>query len=85
MRLGSIKLTIIQLGGLICMPSLLAGYMLAVEHGFGSAISALFVGNFILLILSLGMLKLTMTRRLTTAEYVCCILGPAGEKLCALA
>lgn len=85
MRLSAIQLTLIQMGGVICMPAIIAGYFLQTHYGLTHAIAALIFGNAILWVISTFMLKIAIDQRLSTSECVKKFLGPLGENLCAIA
>ena len=74
-RMSARELTIVQLGGAICMPSIFAGYALVRHYQLAGAITALIIGNAILWYIARIMLKMTMVKRLNTAECVAQILG----------
>ncbi len=84
MRLNARQLTVIQLGGIICLPALLAGYWLEQHYTWAGAVAALLVGNLVLWGMALCMLKLALEKRLTTAECAKALLGPVGEMACAI-
>jgi cytosine permease len=62
------QLSSIQVGCVICLPTIMIGQTLNQTYGFYSAISSIFIGNAILLFLGLLMSKMSMKRRKTTME-----------------
>lgn len=85
MYFNAIQLTRIQMGGIICMPAILAGYWLEQQYQLGGAMLALFFGNIVLWGLSLCMLRLSLVKRYTTTECCQALLGRTGAVACAIA
>lgn len=78
------QLANIQIGCAICLPTLLVGQTLSQGYGFFSAIASIFIGNFLLLLLGLVMVKMSFQKEKTTIENAEQYFGKTGVKFLAL-
>ncbi len=67
-------------GGAICLPTLLIGFMLGKTISFHAAITAIVLGNALLLVMGLSIASLTARTRKNASELFQEILGTSGGK-----
>ncbi len=76
-----LKLTTIQLGGAVCLPTIMIGTILVQHHGVVPACLAIIAGNLFLLLLALITAKMALENRKTTMENAKEYFGPLGGAL----
>ncbi|MAZ44081.1 MAG: hypothetical protein CMF48_02760 [Legionellales bacterium] len=79
-----IQLSSVQVGGLICLPALFVGFLLGKDLGFKSAMLSVYLANIILFILSVLVLKMTLSKRKTTVGYIESYFGLFGKKIASI-
>lgn len=83
-RHNFIDLTIIQVGGFLCPPAVMLGFILSMNYGISTAAFNIFMGNIILALLAIPIGMSASENRKPTIEYVKLILGNLGAKVAAL-
>lgn len=78
-------LSVIQIGCVICLPTIIVGQTLGQNYGFLPAMLAILFGNALLLILGLFTVKMCHANRKTTMENAAEYFGERGAKFFALA
>lgn len=79
------QMSTIQIGGVICLPVIMVGQALSQSYGFMSALSAIIIGNAILLLLGLVTVKMSTVNRKTTMQNAEEYFGPRGSSFFAVA
>lgn len=78
------QLSSIQIGGVICLPVIMIGQTLSQTYGFSSAVAAILLGNFLLLLLGFISVKMSHEKRKTTMENAIDFFGEKGVVFFAL-
>lgn len=78
-------LTAIQIGCVICLPTIMIGQTLSQNYGFLAALAAILLGNAILLILGLITVRMCHANRKTTMENAAEYFGELGSQFFAMA
>src|SRR5437588_8366280 len=77
------QLASVQIGGAICLPTILIGYELAKLYGEGAALVGIAIGNFLLLCLALISAKMSVENNQTTSDNAGNYFGQFGKKMIA--
>jgi len=83
-RHNFIDLTLIQVGGFLCPPAVMLGFILSMNYGVTSAALNILLGNIILAMLAIPIGMSASESRKPTIEYVKLIMGSIGAKIAAL-
>lgn len=83
-RHNFIDLTLIQVGGFLCPPAVMLGFILSMNYGIASAALNILLGNIILALLAIPIGMSASESRRPTIEYVKLIMGSIGAKIAAL-
>lgn len=75
------KLVLVQAGGVICLPVFIIGHALAKTYGIYSAILAIYLGNFLLLLMGAVTARASFENRKSTAECAIDVFGSKGYQL----
>lgn len=84
-KLTWFELASLEIGGAICLPVIMVGHAVANKYGLASAISAILIGNALLLALAMVSVHLAHESKKRTAENAVLYFGEKGGKLFALA
>lgn len=79
LRQNWLQLATVQIGGVICLPIFVVGYIVAKSFGVFSAILAIILGNFLLFLMAISVAKSSVKHRKSTAEYAVFLFGPKGK------
>lgn len=76
-----LQLTLIQLGGAICLPLLLLSSILVQSYGLAPAVTAILIGNLLLAMIGVITSRMSVRNRKTTMENAKEYFGTSGGKL----
>ena len=79
------QLSVIQIGGVICLPVIMIGQTLSQSYGFFPAVISILIGNAILLVLGIITAKMSVANRKTTMGNAEEYFGAKGMSFFALA
>jgi purine-cytosine permease-like protein len=82
-RHNFIDLTLIQVGGFLCPPAVMLGFILSMNYGISTAALSIMLGNIILALLAIPIGMSASKTRKPTIEYVKQIAGNLGAKIAA--
>ncbi len=75
------QLLCIQIGGAICLPVIITGQMLVKNYGYLSALGAIILGNFFLMMYAYLTSSMATKERKSTVECVITIFGTKGTHI----
>lgn len=81
MRQNWKQLILVQAGGAICLPVFIIGHALAKTYGIGSALTAIILGNLLLLGMGVVSASSSAVNRKSTAECAVDVFGLSGKEL----
>ncbi len=79
-----LHLTMVQLGGALCLPVIMVGQSLATTYGCIPAITAIMIGNMLLMIVGMILVRNSFAARTSTVETAAYFLGTRASGIFAL-